>query len=135
MVCMGAALTGTMVFFGFACNKTEDSAHAAPSASPVQKAPAEAQKPVGRLIAVSVTNDGFSPSKIDVKKGETVTLRFTRTTKSECLKAISIPDLKIEKDLPMDTPVDVVMTPEKEGPMVLQCWMAMVKATIQVSGS
>lgn len=135
MAGMGAALAGTIVFFGFACNKAADSAQAAPSPGEVQKAPAEPQKPVGRLIAVAVTNDGFAPSKIEVKKGETVTLRFTRSTKSECLKAIAIPDLKIEKDLPMDTPVDVVITPEKEGPMVLQCWMAMVKATIQVSGS
>lgn len=132
---MGAVLAGTIVLFGFACNKSADSAQAAQPAESAKQAPAAAQTPVGRLIEVAVTNDGFSPSKIDVKKGETVTLRFTRTTKSECLKAISIPDLKIEKDLPMNTAVDVVLTPEKEGPMTLQCWMAMVKATIQVSGS
>ena len=72
---------------------------------------------------------------IEAKKGETLTLRFTRTTPSECLKAVAIPDLKIEKELPVNTPVDITITPDKEGKLVFQCWMAMVKGEINVSGS
>ncbi|MGK3965369.1 cupredoxin domain-containing protein [Sorangium sp. So ce118] len=88
-----------------------------------------------KRIDIAVTDGGFSPSTVDLKKGEPVVLRFTRTTKSECLKAIAIPDLKIEKDLPMNAPVEVAVTPEKEGKMVLQCWMGMVKATLNVVGA
>lgn len=35
----------------------------------------------------------------------------------------------------MNQPVDVTITPDKEGKLVFQCWMAMVKGTINVSGS
>jgi plastocyanin domain-containing protein len=125
-----------MSLFAFACNKSSDGAEAAkPAPESTSATPAVSPTPEGRLIPIAVTDDGFSPSTIDVKKDETVTLRFTRTTKSECLKAISIPDLKVSKDLPMNTPVDVTIKPEKEGKMTLQCWMAMVKATINVAGS
>lgn len=118
-----------------ACSKPTEEAQAAPTAPTAGQAPvAEAPIPAdAKRIDIAVKDDGFSPSTIDVKKGETVVLRFNRTTKSECLKAIAIPDLNIKKDLPMNTPVEVAITPQKEGKMTLQCWMAMVKATINVS--
>ena len=123
----------------FACSKSTEDAQAAQPAlttptTGAQAPAAEAPIPAdAKRIDVAVKDDGFSPSTIEVKKGETVVLRFNRTTKSECLKAIAIPDLSIKKDLPMNTPVEVAITPQKEGKMTLQCWMAMVKATINVS--
>ncbi|XXX79964.1 cupredoxin domain-containing protein [Sorangium sp. So ce134] len=113
---------------GVACSKPAEETKAVAAAE--LAAPANV-----RRVDIAVTDSGFSPSTIQLKKGEPVVLRFTRTTKSECLKAIAIPDLKVEKDLPLNTPVEVAITPEKEGKMVLQCWMAMVKATIDVVGS
>ncbi|WP_437769128.1 cupredoxin domain-containing protein [Sorangium sp. So ce281] len=113
------------------CNKPAEEAPVA-----VAVAAAELAAPASvKRIDIAVNDSGFSPSTIELKKGEPVVLRFTRTTKSECLKAIAIPDLKIEKDLPLNTQVEVAITPQKEGKMVLQCWMAMVKATINVVGS
>lgn len=109
-------------------DKAAAATQAAPAADPTL--PADA-----RRIEIAVVDEGFKPSNIDVKKGETVVLRFNRTTKSECLKAIEIPDMGIKKDLPIGTPVEVAITPQKEGKMVLQCWMAMVKATINVGAS
>lgn len=104
--------------------------------TPAAAAPVELAAPANvKRVDIAVNDSGFSPSTIELKKGEPVVLRFTRTTKSECLKAIAIPDLKIEKDLPLNTQVEVAVTPEKEGKMVLQCWMAMIKATINVVGS
>ncbi|WP_437289909.1 cupredoxin domain-containing protein [Sorangium sp. So ce406] len=118
------------VFFTVSCSKPAEVTPAA-AAEPVElAAPANVKR-----VDIAVNDSGFSPSTIELKKGEPVVLRFTRTTKSECLKAIAIPDLKIEKDLPLNTPVEVAVTPEKEGKMVLQCWMAMIKATINVVGS
>ena len=118
-----------MSLFPAACNKP--TANADPTAS--EKAPPAA--PVGRLVTITATNEGYSPKTIEAKKGETLTLRFTRTTPSDCLKAVAIPDLKIEKDLPLNTPVDITITPDKEGKLVFQCWMAMVKGEINVKGS
>ncbi len=120
-----------------ACGKSGDDVQAAPPsetpAAPAQPSQADAPiPPDAKRIEIAVTDDGFSPADIGVKKGETVVLRFNRTTKSGCLKAIEIPDLGIKKDLPMNTPVEVAITPQREGKMVLQCWMAMVKASINV---
>ncbi|XXY47335.1 cupredoxin domain-containing protein [Sorangium sp. So ce269] len=113
-----------------ACSKPAEETPTPPVAAAELAAPANVKR-----IDIAVTDGGFSPSTVDLKKGEPVVLRFTRTTKSECLKAIAIPDLKIEKDLPMNAPVEVAVTPEKEGKMVLQCWMGMVKATLNVVGA
>jgi plastocyanin domain-containing protein len=133
-------LSSLLFFFSaaalLACSKPADAdpTQAAPAASgaPAAEAPIPAD---ARRIDIAVKDEGFSPSTIDVKKGETVVLRFNRTTKSECLNAIAIPDLNIKKDLPLNTPVEVAITPQKEGNMTLQCWMAMVKATIHVVSS
>ncbi|WP_437940199.1 cupredoxin domain-containing protein [Sorangium sp. So ce341] len=122
------ALLLSSLLAGVACSKPAEETKAL--------AAVELAAPAGvKRVDIAVNDSGFSPSTIELKKGEPVVLRFTRTTKSECLKAIAIPDLKVEKDLPLDTPVEVAITPEKEGKMVLQCWMAMVKATINVVGS
>ncbi|MGK3995804.1 cupredoxin domain-containing protein [Sorangium sp. So ce1024] len=125
-----AALALSLPLVGAACSKPAEGTPAAVSPPVELAAPADVKR-----VDIAVTDSGFSPSTIELKKGEPVVLRFTRTTKSECLKAIAIPDLKIEKDLPMNTQVEVAITPEKEGKMVLQCWMAMIKATINVVGS
>lgn len=132
-----AAFGATMFLFPAACNKPSDGAAQAAQSTAGQAAPPATPPapPAGRLVEIKATNEGYSPSSIDAKVGETLTLRFTRTTKSECLKAVAIPDLKIEKDLPMDTPVDITIKPEKEGKLVFQCWMAMVKGAINVAGS
>ena len=122
-----------MSLFASACNK--GTAEGGAAASEASASPTAAAAPVGRLVPISVTNEGYSPKTIDAKKGETLTLRFTRTTKSDCLKAVAIPELKIQKDLPVDAPVDITITPEKEGKIVFQCWMAMVKGEINVSGT
>ena len=117
---------GTVAIALPACGKSSDEAQAAPAAEPA--APASVKR-----IDITVTDAGFSPSSIQAKKGEQVVLRFTRTTTSECLKAIEIPDLKVKKDLPVNTPVEVAITPEKD--TGLQCWMGMFKANIHVVGS
>jgi hypothetical protein len=98
-------------------------------------APAQAGPVQGRLVTIDAGDSGFSPATIPARTGETLTLRFTRTTKSECLKAIELPDLGIKKDLPMNTPVDVVIKAEKEGPIVFQCWMKMIFGKVVVSAS
>jgi plastocyanin domain-containing protein len=62
-------------------------------------------------------------------------LRFTRTTKSECLAQVVFPDQKITKDLPLNTPVEIPIKADKEGKIPFQCGMAMVKGSIHVTGS
>lgn len=123
-----SSLAGLLAF-AFACDKGS-SAQASPAASSSASAPL-----VGRRVDVTATNDGYSPSDIPAKKGEDLVLRFTRTTKSDCLAEIVFPTLNIKKELPMNQTVEIAVKADKEGKIPFQCGMAMVKGAITVSGS
>lgn len=135
MISRALLLAATFVgCFAISCGKADATPSPAPGASgaPAEAAPAEAA--TGRVVEIKVTDKGFEPSTVEAKKGETVSLKFTRSTTSDCLKAISIPSLNVKRDLPMNTPVIVNVPAEKEGKIVFQCWMAMVKGEIDVKG-
>jgi plastocyanin domain-containing protein len=89
----------------------------------------------GRRVDVTVGPEGYSPSTIEAKKGESLVLRFNRTAKGECLSQVVFPDLKITKDLPLNTPVEIPIKADKQGKIAFQCGMAMVHGSINVSGS
>ncbi len=89
----------------------------------------------GRHVDVAVGADGYTPSTIEAKAGESLVLRFTRTTRSECLSQVVFPDQKITKDLPMNTPVEIAIKADKPGKIPFQCGMAMVHGSINVTGS
>src|SRR5262245_42104198 len=121
-----AAMVVTLVALAAlsACKNDGDAvASSPPPGAPPPRAPGSAAPANARVVASTASEQGFTPATVPVKKGETVVLRFTRTTPSECLKQIVLPDLNIKKDLPVNTPVDVVIKPEKEGKIAFQCWM------------
>jgi plastocyanin domain-containing protein len=123
-----ALVLASAACLGEACSKpAEPSAQAAtmPSGTPV----------AGRRIAITASSEGYAPATVEAKKGEQVVLVFTRTTKSDCLAEVVIPDLNVKKELPLNTPVEIPVKLDKEGKVPFQCGMAMVKGTINVSGS
>ena len=89
----------------------------------------------GRRVDVAVGPEGYNPSTIAAKQGETLVLRFNRTAKGECLAQVVFPELKITKDLPLNTPVEIAIKAEKPGKIAFQCGMAMVHGSINVTGS
>ena len=103
-------------------------------ATPGKESPA-APKLEGRLIEIKAGAEGYSPSTVEAKMGESLVLRFTRTTKSDCLAQVVFPEQKITKDLPLNTPVEIGIKAEKAGKIPFQCGMAMVKGSINVTGS
>lgn len=119
--------------FSFGCGQADATTSSAPPPG-TDKPASVAETATGRVVEIKVTDKGFEPSTVEAKKGETVSLKFVRSTKSECLKAINIPSLKISKDLPMNEPVIVNVPADKEGKIVFQCWMAMIKGEIDVKG-
>src|SRR5687767_8127582 len=72
----------------------------APTATPTP-APAE------QRIELTVTDDGFQPSPVEVKAGQQVTLVVTRKTEKTCATEIVIKDHGIEAKLPLDKPVAI----------------------------
>lgn len=132
LVKSAALLLASMVVGSFVLGCGNADATVAPAAAQSGAPAAPAEAATGRVVEIKVTDKGFEPKVVEAKKGETVSLKFVRTTTSECLKAISIPSLKISRDLPMNTPVIVNVPADKEGKIVFQCWMAMVKGEIDV---
>ncbi len=89
----------------------------------------------GRRVDVNAGMEGYVPSTIEAKAGESLVLRFTRTAKSECLAQVVFPEQKITKDLPLNTPVEIGIKADKPGNIPFQCGMAMVHGSVHVTGS
>ncbi len=88
-----------------------------------------------RRIELAVTEKGFTPDKVAVKKGEPVLLVFTRKTDKTCTKEVVIQlddKQKIEKKLPLDKAVEVAVTFGKPGELTYACGMNMDKGVIRV---
>ncbi len=85
-------------------------------------------------IAINVTEDGFSPEHVTVPQGKAVTLVFDRKTDDTCAKQIvlEVAGRKIEKDLPLNHPVEVEVTFPEAGELTYACGMDMVRGTITV---
>ena len=95
---------------------------------------AQAQ-PKARRIAISLTEKGWEPKKITVKKGESVTLVFTRKTEKTCAKEVQVfytDKDKIEKKLPLNEPVEIPTRFEKSGELGFTCGMNMISGVIMV---
>jgi plastocyanin len=83
-----------------------------------------------RTVAMEVTDDGFVPSKVKVKKGEKVRFVVTRKTERTCAKEIVIKDHGINQPLPLDKPVTVEFTPGKSGEIRYACGMDHVSGVV-----
>lgn len=100
--------------------------------APEEPVPSNVAERGARTIEIAATDRGFSPSSIDVVRGEPLLLRFTRTSRGDCLEELVFPDLDVRRDLPLDSPVEVALTPEKEGNVLFQCGMGMVRGRLVV---
>lgn len=106
-------------------------APAAPAAAPAQAQPAQAARPdADGVVKVEATRDDFVPNRIEAKAGQPLKLIFTRTEKKTCMGTVVFPDLDIRKDLPLNEPVEITVTPEAGKPIVFHCPMGMGKSTI-----
>ena len=86
-------------------------------------------------IDIAVTRQGFEPRNISVPAKKTVTLVFTRKTDATCAKSVvlSIDDgKKVERELPLDEPVELAVTFPKAGTLTYACSMNMIKGVITV---
>jgi len=92
---------------------------------------AQAQAP--RVVAITADGDGFTPLQVKVAKGQTVTLRFTRTSDETCAKQVVFPDLGLKKDLPLNKPVDIPVPSTKSRTLAFQCGMGMFKGSVVVN--
>jgi len=85
-------------------------------------------------VEIAITDKGFEPSTIEVKKGEPVELVFTRKTDQTCIKEVVLDtgSKKIEKPLPLNKPVAIKTKFTKAGENKYVCKMDMFKGTVKV---
>jgi len=114
-----------------ACSKgseTRTPVAATPAAAPVVAAD-------DGKIAIAVTEKGFEPDGIKVKKGTPYTFTFTRKTDSTCATEVVLQlggGKTVEKKLPLGEPVVVEATFADAGDLRYACAMDMIKGTIHV---
>jgi plastocyanin domain-containing protein len=109
----------------FSACKKDDAAKAAPPPSAGG----------GARVEIAVTDKGFEPGDVTVPAGKPVTLVFDRKTDQTCAKQVVLDTgdgKKIEKDLPLNTPVEIATTFPKAGKLGYACAMDMMKGTITV---
>jgi plastocyanin domain-containing protein len=102
--------------------------------APASSVFAQADK-AANTVEVKVTDTGFEPAKITVKKDTPVHLTFLRTSDKTCATEVLIPDQKIKKDLPLNKGVTVDLTFKKDGEVTFMCGQKMLKGTIVVQPS
>jgi plastocyanin domain-containing protein len=83
-------------------------------------------------VEITVTDKGFQPQRIVVKKGDPLELVVTRKTDDTCAKKITIPDLKVKAALPLNEAVTLRFTPAKAGELKYVCGMDMVTGVLVV---
>ena len=99
---------------------------ASPALAADTKAPATAPAapaPAGKTITMTVTDKGFEPANLTVKKGVPVTLAITRKTDHTCATEIVIDEEGIKTPLPLNETVKVTFTPKKAGTLKYGCAM------------
>ena len=88
-----------------------------------------------KVISIQVTENGFEPAAITVPGGKPVVLQFTRKVERTCVKRVILHvggDKTIEKDLPLDQPVEIRTTFATGGELRYTCGMDMYSGTITV---
>ena len=86
-------------------------------------------------VEITVTEQGFTPSDVKVPAKKPVTIVFVRKTDKTCAKHITLAKAdgsKIEKDLPLDKPVEITTTFPAAGKLTYACGMDMMHGTITV---
>ncbi len=126
---LGLGVAAVAVVFAVACSKSEE----ASASESTQQAPvAEPQDNAAKKVQIKVTASGYEPDSVQAEAGKPITLVFTRVTDEGCGNKVVLPDFNIERDLPLNQPVEITITPQRAGEFRITCGMKMFKGKIVV---
>ena len=91
-----------------------------------------AQSAATGLVAVTVTEKGFEPDRIEASAGQKITLRFTRKAERTCADAVEVWGDPVKHVLPLNVPVDVKVMAPPSGELAFACPMNMYRGSIVV---
>ena len=78
---------------------------------------------------VTVSDQGFEPSRLILRAGIPARVTFTRTSDTTCATAVVFPSLKITRDLPLKQRTVIEFTPES-GEIAFACGMNMFRGSV-----
>lgn len=85
-----------------------------------------------KTVKVAVTDAGFVPAEVVVRKGQPLVMLVTRKTAATCATEIVIPDANVREDLPLNREVRIAFTPERKGALRYSCAMDMIAGSVKV---
>jgi len=83
-------------------------------------------------IQVAVTDSGFEPENVTVKKGQAAVLVITRKSNSTCATEAIFTETGKKYDLPLNTPVRIDLTGTGPGTLHYACGMDMEHGTVTI---
>ncbi|MBI4470996.1 MAG: cupredoxin domain-containing protein [Acidobacteria bacterium] len=83
---------------------------------------------------VELTERGYDPKSLRLKRGIPVRLTFIRKTDDTCGMEVVIPEWNLKRDLPLNEPVVLEFRPDKSGEFSFACGMGMLHGSIVVGG-
>ena len=83
-------------------------------------------------VQVTVTDDGFVPKNVVIKKGQAAVLVITRKSNNTCATEAIFSETGKKYDLPMNTPVRIDLTGASPGTIHYGCGMDMEHGTVTI---
>ncbi len=81
---------------------------------------------------ITADGRGFHPSSVEISKGQKTTLEFRRTSDETCATSVVLPDLKLEKALPLNQTVAIELPADVSSTLTFQCGMGMYHGKVVV---
>jgi plastocyanin domain-containing protein len=91
---------------------------------------AKARVVKSQSASVDLTERGYEPASIRLRRGVPARVTFTRKVSSTCATEVVLPDYGIRRALPLNEPVAVEFTPKKSGEFTFSCGMGMIKGSL-----
>jgi plastocyanin domain-containing protein len=89
-------------------------------------------KPRLQTATVKITERGYEPYIVKVRRGVRTRITFVRTTDATCATEVVFPELGIRRELPLNQPVVITFTPSKKGEFTFTCGMKMMRGKLIV---
>ena len=81
---------------------------------------------------VEITEKGYTPASIKLRKGVPARVTFLRKTDATCAKEVVISAYGINRNLPLNEAVVITFTPNKTGEFIFTCGMNMMRGKLIV---
>jgi len=82
------------------------------------------------VVDILVDNGVYTPARIEVRAGESLTLRFLRKDASPCAEKVIFAGMDISRDLPLDENTEIQLPPLSVGEYEFTCQMQMYRGSL-----